>query len=218
MVLLNFNCLHQYPDLQTTNVAFFDIPFLAREFYVLSGALLTLNLKLHRYHLSPDGKNNHTGICSYAMSFLSSLSDYLVSMVHRLHPIHHRPVRVPCATASIHHHRPVRILHDLHVLCWDRFSPGCFLRLSSTLQQLFPNMWPPNVVQKRGRTFNAEKMSSQCGDRCLPLPKTWIVFSPFVALFFALRQRSPIGNLFSTTLVFAHDADRDSGTTSLPMW
>ena len=34
--------------------------------------------------------------------------------------------------------------------------------------------------------------------------------------FFAFRNRSPIGNLFSTTLVFAHDANLDSGTTLLP--
>ena len=36
------------------------------------------------------------------------------------------------------------------------------------------------------------------------------------ALFCALRKRSPFGNLFSATLVFAHDAKRNSGTTLLP--
>ena len=36
------------------------------------------------------------------------------------------------------------------------------------------------------------------------------------SLFFAFRKRSPFGTLFTTTLVFVHDANRNSGTTTLP--
>ena len=42
------------------------------------------------------------------------------------------------------------------------------------------------------------------------------LFSFFFLSFFALRKRSPFGDLISTTLVFAHDAKRKSGTTFLP--
>ena len=45
--------------------------------------------------------------------------------------------------------------------------------------------------------------------------KTWHVFNTLGSLF-ALRKRSPIDHLLSTTLVVAHDAHRNSGTTLLP--
>ena len=95
------------------------------------------------------------------------------------------------------------------------------MRLRFKLQLWMPNVvnmwlrhvmarWSRHVVtrhgKKRGCEFNEKKViTATMWDRIIEKTRT-----------FHYGKRSPIGNHFSTTFVFAHDANRHSGTTLPP--
>ena len=89
--------------------------------------------------------------------------------------------------------------------------------VSFRLQIWVPNvvkMWLRHVVAKWSKR-GPQKCFQPCGYATWPKRGRDMNAKVFFALFFAFRERSPFGDSISTTLVFAHPAKRNSGTTLL---
>ena len=79
---------------------------------------------------------------------------------------------------------------------------------------MLPNMWLRDIHKLRIQCKKHVITATICGTDTIVSEETWHVF--LEALFLALRKRSPVGSLYSTAVVFAHDANRNLGTTLLP--
>ena len=106
------------------------------------------------------------------------------------------------------------VVNSVVASCGSNVVSSCGCEL---VKKRSPQIAPKHVLTRRGQKRGCELLAKNVTtatmrDRCFC--KKWNV-SCF-CFFFALRQRLPFGILFSSTLVFAHDATRNSGTTLLP--